>query len=196
MQKIIPEDSVLIPDEAKLVFQGEIFDVYQWPQEMFDGSSATFEMLKRCDTAVAICVVEDGIIVLDDEQPHAGSRVTFPGGQVDASDPDILAGAQREVLEETGYSFKNWRLVKVRQPQDKIEWFVYVFIAWEETGQQTTTHEPGEKIVVNTVPFSEVKNMVTNKVSHMGENAELLEGIETTGQLLDIPEFTGQTVDR
>jgi len=33
MKKTIPADAVLVPDDAKRVFNGMIFDVYQWPQK-------------------------------------------------------------------------------------------------------------------------------------------------------------------
>lgn len=39
MRKYIPENAKLIPAEAECKFRGELFDVYQWPQEMFDGST-------------------------------------------------------------------------------------------------------------------------------------------------------------
>src|SRR5664279_401756 len=119
MKKLIPEDSVLVPDQAERVFQGKIFDVYQWPQKLFDGSEYTFEMLKRVDTVSVICVVDGKLLVIDDEQPHLGSRQSFPGGRVDNEDETIEAAAQREILEETGYSFKHWRLIKVSQPYRK-----------------------------------------------------------------------------
>ena len=38
-----PKSSQPIPENAKKVFTGQVFDVYQWEQEMFDGSKATFE---------------------------------------------------------------------------------------------------------------------------------------------------------
>src|SRR5580700_6982763 len=59
MKKVIPATSVLIPDEARAIFHGQIFDAYQWSQALFDGSNHTFEMLKRPDTVVAICIVDD-----------------------------------------------------------------------------------------------------------------------------------------
>src|ERR1700733_8127048 len=100
MKKIIPPSAVLIPDQAKRVFKGEIFDVYQWPQTMFDGTAATFEMLKRPDTVQAIAVVDDKILVLNDEQPHRGARLTFPGGRADKSNESTDAAIKREVHEE------------------------------------------------------------------------------------------------
>ena len=68
MKKVIPSDAVLVPNQAERVFKGMIFDVYQWPQKFFDGTEGTFEMLKRPDTVSVICVVDDKILVIDDEQ--------------------------------------------------------------------------------------------------------------------------------
>ena len=43
-----------IPKDARCVFKGVIFEVWQWEQKMFDGSMATFERIKRPDTVVII----------------------------------------------------------------------------------------------------------------------------------------------
>ncbi len=196
MQKIIPADSVLVPDAADRVFEGKIFDVYQWPQEMFDGSSHTFEMLKRPDTVSVICVVDDKILVIDDEQPHHGSRKSFPGGRVDESDTSIKAAAQREVLEETGYSFKNWRLVRVSQPYRKMEWFVHVWLAWDVAGKQDSNLDAGEKITLHNLAFNELKELVINRTGYLGESISLFENTENLDQLLSLPKFMGHTVDR
>ena len=196
MQKIIPEDAVLIPDQAERAFEGMIFDVYQWPQKLFDGSEHRFEMLKRPDTVTAICVVEDKILVINDEQPHLGSRQSFPGGRVDADDASVLAAAQREVAEETGYSFQNWRLVKVWQPYRKMEWFIYVWLAWDVAGQQAPNLDAGEKITVQALTFDELKALVMKKVGYLGDSVSIFKSLNNVEELLALLEFSGQTVDR
>lgn len=196
MQKRIPENSVLIPDTARQVFAGEIFDVFQWPQQMYDGSTATFEMLRRADTVSIICVVDGKIIVLDEEQPNRGPRRNFPGGRVDPDDESVLAAAKREVLEETGYTFRQWRLVKVFQPYAKMEWFIHIFIAWDADGHQAVAHDPGEKITINRLDMSEVTQQVEDRVGYLGESADIFENIRSTEELLETKEFTGREVDR
>lgn len=196
MKKVIPEDSVLVPDEAKRVFEGKIFDTYQWQQELFDGSEHTFEMLKRTDTVSVICVVEDKILVIEDEQPHLGTRESFPGGRVDPEDLTIEAAAQREIVEETGYSFKNWRLIKVWQPYRKMEWFVHVWLAWDVADQIPPSVDPGEKITVEKLSIEDLKQKVMGRVGYLSESAPIFENIESIDQLLKLPEFSGQTVDR
>lgn len=196
MKKTVPVDAVLIPEQATCAFRGEIFSVYQWPQTLFDGSVATFEMLKRPDTTSVMCLVDDHIIVLDEEQPNSGKRRSFPGGRVDEEDEDIIAAAKREVLEETGYTFQSWRIVKVWQPVKKLEWFVHLVIAWEPMGQQATAHEAGEKISIELLPFDEVKKLAAQGVGFLGESAELLDAVDTVEGLTKLPEFQGMTICR
>lgn len=196
MNKVVPTDAVLIPEQATCVFEGQIFAVYQWQQELFDGSYDTFEMLKRPDTTSVICVVDDKLIVLDEEQPASGKRRSFPGGRVDETDADIIAAAQREVLEETGYTFKHWRLVKVWQPIKKMEWFVHYVLAWDVTGQQDVHHDPGEKISVELLEFDEVKRLAAQRVGFLHEASELFEGVDSLDNLRALPEFDGRMVNR
>lgn len=53
-----------IPEDAKLVFKGVIFDVYQWEQEMFDGTYETFEAIKRVGTVQIIPTIGDKALPL------------------------------------------------------------------------------------------------------------------------------------
>lgn len=55
-ERVLPKGARLIPREAELVFRGEIYKVYQWPQKMPDGSVKTFEMLRRPDTVMVIAL--------------------------------------------------------------------------------------------------------------------------------------------
>jgi ADP-ribose pyrophosphatase len=196
VKKIIPQTAVLIPDEAKRVFRGVIYDVYHWQQQLFDGTDATFEMLKRHDTVGAICIVDDKLLVLTDEQPHRGIKMTFPGGRLNDGE-DTLQAVRREVHEETGYSFKNFRLLKVRQPHTKIEWFVYTYIAWGLEGKAAAHLDGGERIKVDLKSFSDVKKMVIeDKAGYLAEEEVLFEGAQSVQDLLAIPEYEGHEVDR
>lgn len=195
MKKVIPKDSVLVPNDAKLVFSGKIFNVYQWPQAMFDGSQHTFEMLKRTDTVNAICIVDNKIIVLDDEQPHLGARLSFPGGRVDDSDESIEASVRREIHEETGYSFNNWRLIKVYQPYRKIEWFVYAWLAWDVSGRDEPHLDPGEKIIARELTFDQLKTTVMAATDYLSESRDIFDKINSIDELTQLPEFEGQEID-
>ena len=124
-----PKSMQPIPENAEIVFKGKIFDVYQWEQEMYDGSTQTFEKVKRPDTVVIFPVLDDGKVLLTkQEQPGKSIFVGSCGGRVDEGE-DILEAAKRELLEESGYTASEWILWKSEQPQSKIDWAIYVFIA-------------------------------------------------------------------
>lgn len=157
-ERTLPPTAHLIPQGAERVFHGMIFDVYQWPQRLYDGSMATFEMLRRPDT-VAVFALEDDdtVLTLDEEQPGGIHRVGgVPVGRVDPEDPTVLAAAQRELREETGVECARWRLLTVTQPEAKIEWFVHVFAACEVTARGPQHLDAGEQIRVGRTPYAQV----------------------------------------
>ncbi len=196
MKKIIPGDANLIPLNASKVFEGKIFDVYQWPQVMFDGSTATFEMLRRPDTVTVIPIIEDNVLIIEDDQPHIGKNLSFPGGRVDGTDVSTLEAARRELKEEIGYEFDNWKLVNVTQPHGKLEWFIYSYIAWN--GRKTDDPHPdaGERIELKTLPFDEAKNFVITRSGYLGESMEIFDKVSNVQELTQLPEFGGKEIDK
>ena len=129
MRTVIPKNARLLPAEAKLVFKGVLYDTYQWPQKMFDGSIKTFEMLKRFDTVKVIAVKDGKIVVEYQRQPNTPYFYDVPGGWHDNENEDELQAIKRELVEETGLKFKSWKLIDVVQPFTKIDQFVYTFLA-------------------------------------------------------------------
>ncbi len=154
----LPPKPILIPEAAECVFRGELFDVYQWPQTQFDGTVETYEMLKRPDTVYIVAIDGDEIIVVDEEQANGDVRTgKIPGGRVDDSDESILAAAKRELLEETGLEFQDWHLLMISQPEPKIEWFKYVFVAQHKIAEHKPKHDGGERISVRRADFAIMK---------------------------------------
>ncbi len=118
-----------LPEHATQVFKGVIFEVYQWQQELFDGSFATFEKLRRNDSSVVIPVLANGkILITEDEQPGRDLVLTFPGGEGEQGESPEDA-ARRELLEETGYAPGVLVHVRSSQPSSKIAWTIHTFVA-------------------------------------------------------------------
>src|SRR3990167_7476624 len=118
-----------IPENAKRVFKGQIFDIYQWEQEMYDGSTHTFERLKRPDTVIVIPLTTDEkIIICDQEQPAREPFLSMIGGMIDEGEEPLTA-AKRELLEETGYEASEITLFDEFHPHIKLDWTVYTYLA-------------------------------------------------------------------
>ena len=94
-ERTLPKGARLIPSEAERVFAGEIYDVYQWPQAMPDGSVQTFEMLKRPDTVMVIALDEAGrAVVIDEWQPGDEVELVVRKKVTHVEDAPVLETAQ------------------------------------------------------------------------------------------------------
>ncbi len=148
-----------VPQEAKLVFQGKIFSVYQWGQEMFDGSHETFEMLKRPNTIQIIATQGNKILMSRQSQPNKHNYYSLYGGRSEENE-DPLVTAKRELLEESGLSSDDWELYKVYSPYHKIDWEIYFYIARNCQKVAEPHLDAGEKIEEMTCTFEEFKKLV------------------------------------
>lgn len=194
MKKVVPENAVLIPEEAERVFKGVIFDVYHWQQEMFDGTTETFEMLGGTDILKIFAVVDDKLVVLTEEQPSIGMFRDIPGGRHDHPEETHLEAAQRELREETGMIMENWKLIGVKQPFHKFERFIYFFLATDLKESGSIQLDAGEKIVVETIDFEEYIEL-----GHDGSIRTwpaLPAHVKSLDNLLALPEFKGKEIER
>jgi ADP-ribose pyrophosphatase len=171
-----PKSKQPIPEHAKRVFRGILFDVYQWEQDMFDGSKTIFEKLKRPDTVVIFPVLPDGKILLtEQEQPGKEPFMGTPGGRIDDGE-EVLTAAKRELLEESGYEAEKFILWDAQQPSHKIDYVVYTFIAKGLKKIADINPDGGEKITLKPVTFDEFIEISASK--KFGEK-------ETTFKLLE-----------
>lgn len=164
-----PQSKQPIPDHAKKVFAGVLFDVYQWEQTLFDGTKTLFEKIKRPDTVVVFPVLDDGTIVLtEQEQPGSEPWIGATGGRVDDGE-DIVSAAKRELLEESGYEASELILWDAQQPTSKIEWAVYTFIAKGLKKVAELNLDAGERIQLKLVSFDEFLALATSERSRFAE---------------------------
>jgi 8-oxo-dGTP pyrophosphatase MutT (NUDIX family) len=155
MKIVRPLSEQPMPKSAKRVFKGVVFDVYQWQQQMFDGTYETFEKIKRVDTVIVLPVTKEGKIILTKQQQPNGKLFTgVAGGRVDEGE-GVLAAAKRELLEETGYEAVKFELLDAIQPVGKIDWALYTFIAKGCKKVAEIKPDAGEKIELMPVSFEE-----------------------------------------
>lgn len=155
----LPPYTKLYSEQAERVFKGVRFDVYQWPQKQFDGSVATYEIVKRDDTVIVIPIIGEEIVMVKEQQPHWGKPgFTLVAGMVKPEE-DLETAAQRELEEETGLIFQNYHLVHIGTPIPAVEWFAYTFIAFGYQDQKEKALDPGEKNEVVKVSFDKLIEM-------------------------------------
>jgi ADP-ribose pyrophosphatase len=151
-----------LPPNAKKVFQGIIFSVYQWEQKMYDGTTATFEALKRPGTIQIIPTIGDKILLSHEEQPTKPRTFTFLGGRQEPDEEPIVT-AKRELLEETGLESSDWELLKIYHNEGKIDWDMYLFVARNCKKVAEPDLDAGEKIDVIEVSFDEFLEKVSSE---------------------------------
>jgi ADP-ribose pyrophosphatase len=149
-----------LPLNAKKVFQGKIFSVFQWEQELYDGSTATFEALERPGTIQIIPTADNEVFLSYEEQPTKPRSYTLLGGRQEP-DEEPLVTAKRELLEESGLESDDWELYKTYNSSGKIEWPMYLFIARNCKKVTEPKLDPGERIDVKKVSFEEFIEIVS-----------------------------------
>lgn len=175
-----------MPKEAECVFKGVIHSIYQWQQEMFDGSYETFELIKRPDTVITIPVVDGKLMLSQEEQPHLGKFLNFPGGRHDYEEENELEAAKRECMEETGYTFKNWKLLVSYQPRGHFSYLAYIFLAYDVDEITEQKLDAGEKIVPVFKTFDEYKAMKFSPELRSYHD-DVFEDIHSMDELLALP---------
>lgn len=144
-----------LPANARRVFKGVIFEVWQWEQKMFDGTIATFEKLWRPSTVEIIATVGDKIIIEEQDQPDRPNNINFPSGRVEDGE-NVLEAAKRELLEETGYQSDNWSLFLKHGMIGKILHDIYYFIAQDCKKIKEPQLDAGEKIKTKLITLDEL----------------------------------------
>lgn len=173
-----------IPDKAKRVFKGKIFEVYQWQQEMFDGSFETFEMLKRVSSNEIIATMGDKILLSHQSQPNKHDFYSLFGGRAEENEDPLLA-AKRELLEEAALESDDWELINTYEPLHKMDWQIYSYVArnCKKVGSQKL--DSGEKIDIIECSFEEFIKIVKSEKYWGNELLLEIYKMESEGKLED-----------
>jgi ADP-ribose pyrophosphatase len=126
------EDLHLLETEvsSQTVFQGALLHVRKDVVELPNGKTSVREYIVHPGAVVVLALLDNGNLLFERQFRYPLRRVflELPAGKIDPGE-DILATAQRELLEETGYVAGEWRHLGVMHPcigysDERIEIFV------------------------------------------------------------------------
>ncbi len=120
-----PAGSSVTPDahlretttESVELFSGHFLKAQRDMVRLPDGSSASREYVIHPGAVMVVAQLDDGRLVLERQYRHPVRQVMieFPAGKLDPGEAS-LACAQRELLEETGYTAREWARAGVLHP--------------------------------------------------------------------------------
>jgi 8-oxo-dGTP pyrophosphatase MutT (NUDIX family) len=137
-----------------------------------DGRPGFFGIVQGRPSAAIVAVNDDGEVYLVGQHRYAINLYSWdiPGGALD-SDEDPLAGAQRELREETGLRAEEWTALGAYHPhRDLLEVTAHLFLA-----QRLSTGAPApdgsEQLALQRVPLAEALRRVQRGEISAGTSA-------------------------
>jgi ADP-ribose pyrophosphatase len=113
------DDSHLIERKtgSQELLKGRFLHAFRDTVLLPDGTETTREYVVHPGAVMVIPLLDDGRVVLERQFRYPMGRVMieFPAGKLDAGE-EPLACAQRELLEETGYTASEWMRAGVLHP--------------------------------------------------------------------------------
>lgn len=103
--------------ESVELLKGHFLHAFRDTVRLPDGSTATREYVVHPGAVMVVPLLDDGRVLLERQfrYPMGRVMVEFPAGKIDPGE-EILACAQRELLEETGYTAREWARAGVLHP--------------------------------------------------------------------------------
>lgn len=99
------------------VYAGKLLQVHRDEVRLPDGNTSVREYIRHPGAVVILPLTDSGEIILERQHRYPLGRdfIEVPAGKIDPGE-QTLACAQRELLEETGYTARDWRYVATVYP--------------------------------------------------------------------------------
>ena len=159
---------------STLSYDGPLFRVYS-DKIIENGREVTRDVVRHNGSVVILAIDDakskrDPMIVMERQYRHAAKEylLEVPAGKMEEGE-DALAGAKRELLEETGFKAKRWRkMLRYFASPGFLGEFMQVFVA-EGLTLGDAQPEYDEQLEIEMMPLSRVLGMIDEGKIHDGK---------------------------
>lgn len=144
------------------VFDGKLLKVYRDDVRLPDGSHGQREYIRHPGAVAIVPLFDDGSILLERQfrYPHHREFIEVPAGKLEPNEPH-LETARRELLEETGYTAREWkRLATIHTAIAYTNEAIDLFVARKLQKAGSAQLDAGEFVETLVVAFDEAIAMV------------------------------------
>ena len=152
--------------ESKVAYDGVFIQVVRDRVRCADDHVAVREYIRHPGAVLIVAMPDDQTVLLERQYRYALRRsfVEMPAGKLEPGE-DPLACAQRELLEETGYTAARWdRLGAFHNAIGYSDEQIAVYLARDLRFVGASSTEPGEVLQVFTAPWRELLQWTTSGV--------------------------------
>jgi ADP-ribose pyrophosphatase len=159
---------------STLSYEGPLFRVYT-DKIVEDGREVSRDVVRHNGSVVILAIDDakskrDPLIVMERQYRHAAKQylLELPAGKMEEGE-DALAGAKRELLEETGFQAARWRkMVRYFASPGFLGEWMQVFIA-QGLSSGAAQPEYDEQIEIEMIPLSRLLSMIEEGKVHDGK---------------------------
>ena len=160
---------------SKLAYKGLVFNVHSDTVEEPNGHIHKRDVIHHSGSVVILAIDEsknpkDPDVIIERQYRHSVRKflLELPAGRIEPGEAP-LAAAKREMIEETGFRAKKWKLLnKYYASPGFLGEFMQIYLA-RDIREGTATPEIDEQIEILRIPLSEAMKMVWSNKIHDGK---------------------------
>jgi ADP-ribose pyrophosphatase len=151
---------------SQVVYEGPLFKVFKDEIREPNGNVAERDVIRHNGSVVIFAIdasksKKDPLVIMERQYRHAAGQYLWeiPAGKIEEGE-ERLAGAKRELLEETGYQAKRWtEMVRYFASPGFLGEWMQVYLAEDLTAGKATPEED-ETLEVFAMPLSQVDALI------------------------------------